>query len=218
MNLPIDKAPEFGPFAARYADDIVAFAEEVLRLDLTPSQAEILRGAAVPGARIGLTTHAESQDYLLPPLALHRLFFRAPAVTSVAYPRAALAVGDPYRVLALAASAGHHAWIRPFLKITGASISVRHSAGCSSVQFVPIRTGRREEFAPEGAEHMWFIPDAGSLPVGAFQRIAPCLVFRTQGVICCSPANSEFRNDRPISLPLEQWFFCWPPRGNQTNA
>lgn len=212
MKLPIDKDPSYASFAARYADDVVAFAEEVLGLDLTPSQAEILRSAAVPGTRIGLTTHGESQDYLLPQVALHRLFFRPRAVTSVACPSEVLPEGDPYRRLVLTASTGPLGWVRPYLKLTGSSIRIVHSAGQSSVEFVPMRTGGPEEAVRPGPDHMWFIPDAGKIPARAFQYIAAGLTDRSQGVVCASPANPEFGNDTPIRLPLQEWFFCWPPR------
>ena len=215
MKLPIDKDPNYASFTARYADDIVAFAEEVLGLDLTPTQADILRSGAVPGARIGLTTHADSQDYLLPQVALHRLFFRSQAVTSVACPSESLPAGEPYRRLALKASTGPRGWVRPYLKLTGSSIRIPHSAGRSSVEFVPMRTGCPEEAVRPGPDHMWFIPDAGRVPARAFQHITAGLGDRSQGVICASPANPEFRNDTPIRLPLQEWFFCWPPRAEE---
>lgn len=164
--------PNYAAFAERYRTDIVAFAEEVLGLKVSPLMADIMRAYSKPDARVAITAKPQADDLPdvspLAPLGLWRLFFggiapAAPSVTLVGCPTSKLGNGNDYRRLAVRA-VERTQWLAPYLRVTGDQIYLDSSKAWegSHIRFLAVRSHVPENLAGFYCKHgaAWLMEDA----------------------------------------------------------
>lgn len=197
--------PNYAAFAERYRTDIVAFAEEVLGLEVSPNMVEILRACAKPGARVAITSPPDSKDHPgvspLVPLGLWRLFFggiapAAPSATMVGCPTSKLSNGNDYRWYAVRA-VERVQWLAPYLRVTGERIyldSCRSWEG-SHIVFLSVLPYAPENIAGFWCENggAWLMEDAHKIAHQSF-RVAAAPFSATNGGMAIS-----CRGERPAA-------------------
>ena len=165
--------PSYAGFVERYSTDIVAFAEEVLALEVSPVMADIMRTYSKPGARVTISSDLNRQDRWncspLAPLALWRLFFARSApdqvsTTLVGCPLSKLRSGNDYRRLALRA-VERQPWLQPYMHVTGEQIYLddRWAWNGSHIRFMAVRAAAPANiagFALNQPHAAWLMEDA----------------------------------------------------------
>jgi len=164
MTPRYEKHPSYSALADRYGNDIVAFATEVLQLEVSPKMAMLLRSATKPGARMTVTYDLDTLGSCpvtpLAPAGVWRLFFKPDSYTAVACPRHLINVADGYRMLVMRAMERLD-WIAPYIRIGTDYVLLGRLGEGACIQFAPARATPPERIDTGWSQDTaWIMEDA----------------------------------------------------------
>lgn len=164
MTRNICKDTRWRELTDRYANDLQAFAVDVLGMELTQQQIELYEAVLVPGSRVSLASNIDpvSRDDVSPlaPIALWNLLCRPASLTTVAIPLGGvLLCSERYAALAKSVD-GPAAWVREYLQIAGTEICLAGPDG-GRVVFLAANRHQPQNLAGfSGPRHLWLLEGA----------------------------------------------------------
>lgn len=175
MSLtPLYEDARWPAFIERYANDLCAFAADVLGMEVTPALARVYCLASLPGCRVSIATDIDLHgwDGISPmaPIAIWRLLCRPESRTLVAIPyRGGRARKQQYERLLTWMVEGTHSWLRAYISVKAHQIHLRRQSMGAKILFLCADPRRPESLAGFYGEHIfWLMEDAHDIPDACF--------------------------------------------------
>jgi hypothetical protein len=171
---PLYEDARWPAFIARYANDLNAFAADVLGMELTPALAHAYSLASRPGCRVSIATDIDlnGQHAISPmaPIAIWRLLCRPESRTLVAIPFGGGRTRKQQYVRLLTwMVGGEHSWLRAYISVDATQIHLRRQHTGAKILFLCADQRSPENLAGFYGGHIcWLMEDAHDIPDACF--------------------------------------------------
>jgi hypothetical protein len=169
-TAPLYEDARWPAFIARYANDLCAFAADVLGMEVTPALARTYCLASLPGCRVSIATDIDLHgvDAISPmaPIAIWRLLCRPESRTLVTIPfGGGRARKQQYVRLLTWIVEGEHSWLRAYISVDATQIHLRRRHTGAKILFLCADQRSPENLAGFCWDHMcWLMEDAEDIP------------------------------------------------------
>lgn len=175
MSLtPLYEDARWPAFIERYANDLCAFAADVLGMEVTPALAHVYSLASRPGCRVSVATDIDLHgwDGISPmaPIAIWRLLCRPESQTLVVIPHGAgRARKQQYVRLLTWMVEGSHSWLRAYVSVDAHQIHLRRQSMGAKIRFLCADARMPEALAGFYGEHVcWLMEEGHDIPDACF--------------------------------------------------
>lgn len=175
MNTPpLHEDARWPAFIARYANDLCAFAADVLAMEVTPALARVYTLASLPGCRVSISTDIDlhGRDAISPmaPIALWRLLCCPESRTLVTTPfGGGRARKQQYERLLAWMADGAHSWLRAYITVDATQIHLRRQYMGAKILFLCADARMPESLAGFCGDHVcWLMEDAHDIADACF--------------------------------------------------
>lgn len=166
---PLYEDARWPAFIARYANDLCAFAADVLGMEVTPALANTYCLASLPGCRVSIATdidlHGVDAVSPMAPIAIWRLLCRPESRTVVTIPFGGgrARKGQYVRLLTWMAE-GAHSWLRAYISVDATQIHLRRRYAGENILFLCADPRSPENLAGHFGDVCWLMEDAEDIP------------------------------------------------------
>ncbi|WP_219097598.1 hypothetical protein [Pseudomonas sp. UMAB-40] len=167
---PLYEDARWPAFIARYANDLCAFAADVLGMEVTPELARTYCLASLPGCRVSIATDIDLHgcDAISPmaPIALWRLLCWPQSQTLVVtrFGRRRASKQQYERLLTWMVD-GAHSWLRAYITVDATHIQLRRRYAGAGILFLCADQRSPESLAGHTGGHVcWLMEDAEDIP------------------------------------------------------
>lgn len=173
-TAPLYEDARWPAFIARYANDLSAFAADVLGMEVTPALARTYCLASLPGCRVSIATDIDLHgvDAISPmaPIAIWRLLCCPESRTLVTIPfGGGRARKQQYVRLLTWMAGGAHSWLRAYISVDATQIHLRREYTGAKILFLCADQRSPENLCGFYGGHIcWLMEAAEDIPDACF--------------------------------------------------